>query len=506
MTQKLDADLNIIQNSDIEVQIDPLTKDLNIIQALDDEPNDVGGMSAQELKETFDRAGNLIKDYINESLIPQVVGADATEAQREANETQRQENEAVRQENEAARVQAEEAREQAAAQLNQNLTNSVNELEESLEEAEAARTVWEDYDPQKNYVPGNKVYYLGSSYVNKAACKDVLPTVEANWQIIAKKGADSDEGMSQEEADLRYLQLSGGRMTGELRVQAPTRDDNPATRKYVDDAPPGGFRHMVIFQESGMFNPADYGLEVGDIVSVTAVGGGGGGGVSKFAENNLPDSANSFQSGDAGKDANPGSPYGGKGGLGYGAGGGGCGVSYDSKKGGVRSYTTGSSGGGSGFVVHAVIRLSSLAEIPVTVGAPGKGGKFYWASSIIREDISPTNGGSSSFGEYATANGGEAGQSSMNTKALGGNGYAKGGDGSAPEPTTSLGHRTVFGGNGGSNGNPGQSGTPYSASLSYSVISAGGGGGGGWEIPFSALVVETIGELVPGKGVVVVAW
>lgn len=49
MAQKLDADLNIIQNSDIEIQIDPLTKDLNIIQALDDEPNDVGGLSAQQL-------------------------------------------------------------------------------------------------------------------------------------------------------------------------------------------------------------------------------------------------------------------------------------------------------------------------------------------------------------------------------------------------------------------------------------------------------------------------
>lgn len=192
MAKTLDADLNIIQRSGINIQIDPLTKDLNIIQALDDEPNDVGGLSAQQLKAKFDESGNLIKTYINDSLIPQVLSEGATEAQRQANETQRQENEQTRQENETARVQA-----------------------------EAARDVWEDYDPAKAYVPGNKVYYLGSSYVNTAACAGVPPTVEANWQMVAKKGADGEGSMSQDEADLRYLQLSGGIMTGPLNCPNP---------------------------------------------------------------------------------------------------------------------------------------------------------------------------------------------------------------------------------------------------------------------------------------------
>ena len=45
-----------------------MTKDMAIIQALDDEPNDVGGLSAQELKEKFDEAGETIKKYLNETL------------------------------------------------------------------------------------------------------------------------------------------------------------------------------------------------------------------------------------------------------------------------------------------------------------------------------------------------------------------------------------------------------------------------------------------------------
>lgn len=43
-------------------------KDMAIISALDDEPNDVGGLSAAELKAKFDEGGQAIKDYLNETL------------------------------------------------------------------------------------------------------------------------------------------------------------------------------------------------------------------------------------------------------------------------------------------------------------------------------------------------------------------------------------------------------------------------------------------------------
>lgn len=52
-----------------------LLADLYIMSLLDDEPNDVGGMSSAELKAKFDEAANVIKTYINESLIPELAGA-----------------------------------------------------------------------------------------------------------------------------------------------------------------------------------------------------------------------------------------------------------------------------------------------------------------------------------------------------------------------------------------------------------------------------------------------
>lgn len=53
-----------------------LTDDLNIISLLDNEPNDVGGLTAEELKAKFDEAANIIQSYINNTLLPELSGED----------------------------------------------------------------------------------------------------------------------------------------------------------------------------------------------------------------------------------------------------------------------------------------------------------------------------------------------------------------------------------------------------------------------------------------------
>ncbi len=49
-----------------------MTDDLNIIAALDDEPNDVGGLTASQLRAKFDEGSNDIKTYINDTHIPEL--------------------------------------------------------------------------------------------------------------------------------------------------------------------------------------------------------------------------------------------------------------------------------------------------------------------------------------------------------------------------------------------------------------------------------------------------
>lgn len=51
------------------------TNDLSIIQKLDDEPNDVGGLTSAELKAKFDEAGLTIQTWINETFIPALIAA-----------------------------------------------------------------------------------------------------------------------------------------------------------------------------------------------------------------------------------------------------------------------------------------------------------------------------------------------------------------------------------------------------------------------------------------------
>ena len=108
MATKLTDDVNVVSNSDIEITY--LNGDLNIIQKLDDEPNDVGGLTADELKAKFDEAGNIIKNFINESLIPEILAEEAVEHVREANEAQREANEESRESNEIERINNESAR------------------------------------------------------------------------------------------------------------------------------------------------------------------------------------------------------------------------------------------------------------------------------------------------------------------------------------------------------------------------------------------------------------
>ena len=50
--------------------IEKFNKNMAIIAALDDEPNDVGGMTSAELKNKFDEGGKAIQAYMNETLIP----------------------------------------------------------------------------------------------------------------------------------------------------------------------------------------------------------------------------------------------------------------------------------------------------------------------------------------------------------------------------------------------------------------------------------------------------
>lgn len=127
--ERFEKDLNIVQ----ALVIPGLDTDLDVIQKLDDEPNDVGGLSPAELKAKFDEAGNLIKGYVNDTLLPAVSDTVAEHDQREAAERQRQAQEEDREAAESGRVSAEEARVRA-----ETLRAAAEEARVQAEEARGA--------------------------------------------------------------------------------------------------------------------------------------------------------------------------------------------------------------------------------------------------------------------------------------------------------------------------------------------------------------------------------
>jgi hypothetical protein len=56
------------------INLTNLTANVNNIQALSDRPNTADGITSQQLKERFDKAGGDIKDYINNTLIEELEG------------------------------------------------------------------------------------------------------------------------------------------------------------------------------------------------------------------------------------------------------------------------------------------------------------------------------------------------------------------------------------------------------------------------------------------------
>lgn len=127
------------------------------------------------------------------------------ESQRATQEESRQTGEAARNTAEGLRADGEQAR--AAAEETRETRENTRQTQESGRQSaesgreaaewervaqESARNLWEDYDPAKGYVVGNKVAFNGSSYLCVTACTGKAPTDTAYWLLIAAKGVDGE--------------------------------------------------------------------------------------------------------------------------------------------------------------------------------------------------------------------------------------------------------------------------------------------------------------------------
>lgn len=198
MEKRLTADLNVVANSNLEIQL--LDGDLNIIQKLDDEPNDVGGLTSAELKAKFDESGNIIKKYINETLIPAVLTDDATEESRKQAEAARVAAEQGRASAEEVRVSAETAR-AAAEQARSEAEASRVSAENAREAAETARAdetagIVARATEQANAAAGSASQAAGS----EQSAKDAAGTATGAASSASQSAASASGSASQASA------------------------------------------------------------------------------------------------------------------------------------------------------------------------------------------------------------------------------------------------------------------------------------------------------------------
>lgn len=198
MEKRLTADLNVVANSNLEIQL--LDGDLNIIQKLDDEPNDVGGLTSAELKAKFDESGNIIKKYINETLIPAVLTDDATEESRKQAEAARVAAEQGRVTAEQGRVSAESGR-VSAEQGRSEAESSRVSAENARAQAETARAdetagIVARATAQANAAAGSASQAAGS----EQSAKDAAGTATGAASSASQSAAASASSASQASA------------------------------------------------------------------------------------------------------------------------------------------------------------------------------------------------------------------------------------------------------------------------------------------------------------------
>lgn len=141
-----------------------------------------------------------------ETFTPIIAGWEDAEEVRVSNESARESSEGGRVSAESARVSTEGARVTAessrvsaessrvTAESGRVTAESTRVSQENTRQSnestrisnENARLVYEEYDPLQAYVPGNKVVYYGSSYVNILGSTGVAPTNQTNWLCIAE--------------------------------------------------------------------------------------------------------------------------------------------------------------------------------------------------------------------------------------------------------------------------------------------------------------------------------
>ena len=213
-------------------------KDMAVIQKLDDEPNDVGGLTAAELKAKFDEGGEAVKKYLNDTLTPELEHGFSEKVPSSTTINGHPLTGDVT----ITKSDIWLGNVDNTSDLDKPVSRAQQAALDTLdkEKADAANVLTKDNHTP--YTPTEPDHPATKGYVDETTAGVVmgqLPDSSVTTAKLAGKSVTTDKiadrAVTPEKLDRAYLPLSGGTLTGPLTLHGdPQSPLQAAPKQYVD--------------------------------------------------------------------------------------------------------------------------------------------------------------------------------------------------------------------------------------------------------------------------------
>ena len=218
-------------------------KDMAVIQKLDDEPNDVGGLTAAELKAKFDEGGEAVKKYLNDTLTPELEHGFSEKVSSSTTINGHPLTGDVT----ITKSDVELGNVDNTSDLDKPISTAQQKALDTLdkEKADAANVLTKDNHTP--YTPTEPDHPATKGYVDETTAGVVM-------------GQLPDGAVTPDKLDRAYLPLSGGTLTGPVTLHGDPQSPLQAAPKRYVDASRAITRRLPVAE--------GYSVKAGDVVDV----------------------------------------------------------------------------------------------------------------------------------------------------------------------------------------------------------------------------------------------
>ena len=238
-------------------------KDMAVIQKLDDEPNDVGGLTAAELKAKFDEGGEAVKKYLNDTLTPELEHGFSEKVPSSTTINGHPLTGDVT----ITKSDIWLGNVDNTSDLDKPVSTAQQKALDTLdkEKADAANVLTKDNHTP--YTPTEPDHPATKGYVDETTAGVVmgqLPDSSVTTAKLAGKSVTTDKiadrAVTPEKLDRAYLPLSGGTLTGPVTLHGDPQSPLQAAPKRYVDASRAITRRLPVAE--------GYSVKAGDVVDV----------------------------------------------------------------------------------------------------------------------------------------------------------------------------------------------------------------------------------------------